>query len=490
LQLLIQLQLYAKVFKTGERLLSEAATALGFKSPQSGKGSLVAINTLSFGRDEIVQMPGQPAALEYGILKGDVGLSRIEPLSSLSSATASVEGKTKGVFLLSNDQYAVEVSSGVITSLYDKTADREVIPKGAKANQLVIYDDKPLYWQAWDVEVYHLASREELHATSETTISEKGPHRVSVVTSTKISESSWIKTTISLSAALPAVPSHVEVAAEVEWREDKRFLKVEFPVDVRNTEASYETQFGIVRRPTHYNTSWDMAKFEVCCHKWADLSEATYGVSILNDCKYGFATQGNVMRLSLLRAPKAPDAHADMGRHHFRYAIMPHAGPLDARTVKAGIAFNNPVTAPHVVKGVPSASLFPFTSSALSSYIYTHESPSSAGELLSSIRLHPSSSPGLILDTIKRGEDDEDVTRGVLPARKGRSVILRIYDSLGGKCRGRVVFGEMLKVQGVRRCNVLEDDEKETLTLKAGQGPSEVDIEVGAFEVVTLRVEL
>lgn len=103
------------------------------------------------------------------------------------------------------------------------------------------------------------------------------------------------------------------MASEVEWHEKWKFLKVEFPVDITNTEASYETQYGIIRRPTHYNTSWDMAKFEVCCHKWADLSENGYGVSILNDSKYGFATCGNMMRLSLLRSPKAPDAHADMG---------------------------------------------------------------------------------------------------------------------------------------------------------------------------------
>lgn len=497
--LILLLKLYAKVFETGEQLLSEAAAALGFEKPKKGNGDFVAINTLAWAREEIVRIPGESETPEYGLLKGDVGVSKIKPLASATYTTASVKETSKGVFILSNDQYAVEVSSGVITSLYDKTADREIIPKGSKANQLVIFDDKPLYWQAWDVEVFHLGSREELHATSDTTILEEGPHRVSVVTTTKISDSSWIKTTVSLSAALPAVPSYVEVAAEVEWHEDKKFLKVEFPVDVRNTEASYETQFGIVRRPTHYNTSWDMAKFEVCCHKWADLSEATYGVSILNDCKYGFATQGNVMRLSLLRAPKAPDGHADMGRHHFRYAIMPHSGPLDARTVKAGFAFNNPISAPHsasasdvdTIKGAAPNSLFPFTSSDLSSYIYTHASPASAAELLSSIRLHPASSPGLILDTIKRGEDDKDISRGILPARKGRSVILRIYDALGGKARARIVFGEVLKVQGVRRCNALEDDEKEQLVMKSsGNGPSEVEIELRAFEVVTLRVEL
>jgi alpha-mannosidase len=220
----------------------------------------------------------------------------------------------KGIYQLSNSRFDVEIAGGVITSIYDKTAKREVIAKGGKANQLVIFDDKPLYWQAWDVEVYHLNSRQEL-PTSSSRIAEHGPHCVSVVTETKISEESWVKTTVSLSATTDKNSSSINVEAEVEWRETMKFLKVEFPVDVSNTEASYETQFGIVRRPTHYNTSWDMAKFEVCCHKWADLSESGYGVSVLNDSKYGFATCGNLMRLSLLRAPKAPDAHADMGKH-------------------------------------------------------------------------------------------------------------------------------------------------------------------------------
>ena len=208
----------------------------------------------------------------------------------------------------------MKISNGIITSLYDLRKDREIIPEGGKANQFVIFDDKPLYWQAWDVEVYHLNSRKELE-NSNTTISEHGPHRASITTETKISESSWIKTTISLSATTrDDENSFIEMHSEVEWRESMKFLKVEFPVDITNTEASYETQYGIIRRPTHYNTNWDMAKFEVCCHKWADLSESTYGVSVLNDSKYGFATAGNLMRLSLLRAPKAPDAHADMGK--------------------------------------------------------------------------------------------------------------------------------------------------------------------------------
>ena len=91
--------------------------------------------------------------------------------------------------------------------------------------------------------------------------------------------------------------------------------------------------------------SWDMAKFEVCCHKFADLSEAGYGVSILNDSKYGFATCGNLMRLSLIRAPKAPDAHADMGRHHIKWAIMPHPRGIEQRHRSGGIQFQSPAKA-------------------------------------------------------------------------------------------------------------------------------------------------
>ena len=224
----------------------------------------------------------------------------------------SIEEIEKGVFRLENDHYEILVENGCITSLIDIAEDRQIVAKGAKANQFVIFDDKPLYWQAWDVEVYHVRSRKELHGSSSHII-EEGPHRVGLMTETKISEHSWIKTTISLAASLDDQPSYIEMASEVEWRESMQFLKVEFPVDITNTEASYETQYGVVRRPTHYNTSWDMAKFEVCCHRWADLSENGYGVSILNDSKYGFATSGNMMRLSLLRSPKAPDAHADMG---------------------------------------------------------------------------------------------------------------------------------------------------------------------------------
>ncbi len=307
-------ELYAKVFKTGVKVMKEALSTLGF----SRHGVTTAINTLPWPRAEIVKIPTglESDGSEYVLVRGNTGIIPAESLSESSKnvrSSASIKEIKKGVFELSNTQYILRVEGGAITSLFDCSEKREIIAKGGKANQLVIFDDKPLYWQAWDVEVYHLESREEL-PPGKSEIVEHGPYRVSLVTETKISEHSWIKTTISLAASIEGHPSYVEMASEVEWRENMKFLKVEFPVDIVNTEASYETQYGIIRRPTHYNTSWNMAKFEVCSHKWADLSENGYGVSIINDSKYGFATCGNVMRLSLLRAPKAPDAHADMGK--------------------------------------------------------------------------------------------------------------------------------------------------------------------------------
>lgn len=206
-----------------------------------------------------------------------------------------------------------------------------------------------------------------------------------------------------------------------------------------------------------------MAKFEVCCHKFADLSEANYGVSVLNDSKYGFATCGNLMRLSLLRSPKAPDAHADMGRHHIKWAIMPHMGPLGADTVRTAHNFNNPL---NLVSLAGPA---------------TFET-----DLFTSIALTGSSS--LVLDCIKRGEDDEDVSRGELPKRKGRSVILRIYESMGGKSRGTIET--TLPVKSICKCNVLEDDGEHCKLSSSDGSGGKCDIELRAFEVATYRLQL
>ncbi|KAF7122120.1 hypothetical protein CNMCM5793_000076 [Aspergillus hiratsukae] len=450
-------KLYADAFASGERLLKGALSALGFlheaSSPDDDQGR-IALNTLPWPRKELVQLPSS----QYAVIKGVFGVASVEDLPATpAEPVVCVAEVRNGVFELSNGHYKLEIENGSIISLVDLLSDnRQVLSPGGKANQFVIFDDKPLYRQAWDVEVYHLNSRKELQG-GPSAIAEQTPYRASIVTKTIISERSWLKSTISLHAPIGDEPSRIEIDTEVEWHEDMKFLKVEFDVNVTNTEASYETQYGIAKRPTHYNTQWDMAKFEVCCHKWADLSENGYGVSILNDSKYGFSTCGRLMRLSLLRSPKAPDACADMGRHHIRYAIFPHRGPLGSKTVRAGYNFNNPM---RLLPGQPGRG---------------------ACASLDDITLTGNES--LILDAIKRGEDDEDVSLGDFNPRKGQSIILRVFESLGGHATG--LIKTTLPVVNVWKCNILEDDE-EPLEIRDGN----IGIALRAFEVATFRLQL
>ncbi|KAI8311850.1 Alpha-mannosidase [Colletotrichum sp. SAR11_240] len=451
-------KIYSNVFQIRDTLLQDIYSTLSVfegPKPRFADDEQLALNTLAWPRKEVLSASNGSVVIAEG---NGTFLSIQDTPTATAKKLVTVEEISEGVFKLQNSRFSVIVERGCITSLYDYSTKRQVL--AGKANQFVIFDDKPIYWQAWDVEVFHLETREELHGST-TSILEDGPLKVSVVTKTKISDVSSIKTTISLSAPFDepfdeeASPSYVECTAEVDWHETMKFLKVEFPVDVRHHEASYDTQYGVIRRPTHYNTSWDMAKFEVCSHKYADLSEYGYGVSILNDSKYGFATVGNIMRLSLLRSAKAPDDQADMGKHTIRWAILPHEGPLGPDTVRAAFNFNNPLKLMWM----------------------------SADSPLRGFPVVLDGDKNLILDTIKRGEDDEDVSSGDLPVRPGKSVIVRIYESLGG--RGRATVQTRWNLKSVHKTNLLEDDEADVPLV---DGKFEVDL--GPFQLQTFRLVL
>lgn len=454
-----QLQLYAGVFKTGHKLLKELYDFFGIADVQAATiDEAVAVNTLPWHRKELVEISDG----RVGVACGDGQVLQLRTFHVDEEKPAvTVSESAAEVFVLENDQLRVVIEKGVITSLRDRANDREVIEQGGEANKFVIFDDIPLYWQAWDVEVYHLGTKRQLKY-GKTRIHEKKAHKVTLVTDIIISENSSLKSYITLGASLKGQPSQVDCSAEVEWHENSKFLKVEFPVDVVNTEASYETAYSITKRPTHYNTSWDMAKFEVCCHKFADLSEHNYGVSILNDSKYGFATAGKMMRLSLLRSPKAPDAHADMGRHLIRWAIFPHKDALGSPTVRAAYAFNNPLK------------LCSGSKETIASY-------SSCPIKL----VNEDSSESLVLDAIKRGHDDEDVTRNDkgLRVNAGQSIILRVYESLGGHSRG--TFHTKFDIKRATKVNILEDEINE-IPVKDGKIP----IKLRPFEVATFKLQL
>ncbi|XP_068208196.1 alpha-mannosidase 2C1-like [Palaemon carinicauda] len=209
-------------------------------------------------------------------------------------------------------------------------------------NKINLYDDIPLYWDAWDTMDYHLETEQHLNhegvqLVQEMEIVESGPLLVKLRWHMKISEHSSLRQDIELTAVNP----YLTFNTYVDWHEKHKFLKVSFDTGLHAKKATFDSQFGHVERPTHSNTTWDSAKFEVCGHKWADISEHNFGVAVLNDSKYGWTCKGSKLSLSLLRSPKAPDDKCDMGAHTFKYALMPHDGSFQkAQVQKKAYEFN------------------------------------------------------------------------------------------------------------------------------------------------------
>ena len=244
-------------------------------------------------------------------------------------------------------------------SILDKAARRQVLAPGARGNRFQLHPDYPNFYDAWDIDRFAFDQVVDLDAVESIELEEAGPLRAGIRVTRRFGDSRLTQL-----IRLDAGSRFIEFDTEVDWHETNRLLKVAFPVDVRSLRATYEIQYGHVERPTHANTSWDVARFEVCAHKWADLSEPGYGVALLNDCKYGYDIAGNVIRLSLLRATTWPDPVADRGHHRFTYRLLPHQGDLrDAGVIDAGYDLNVPL---RVVAAPPHAGTTGRTGSMLS----------------------------------------------------------------------------------------------------------------------------
>ncbi len=228
---------------------------------------------------------------------------------------------------------------GCSRSVWDVPLDREVMADGERGNLFQLHEDHPQAFDAWNVDRAYLDLVEDLIAVESIDVVERDPLRAGVRLVRRFGKSTIIQT-----MRLAAGARRIDFHTEVDWHERHRFLKVAFPVAVRSARATYEIQHGHIERPTVVNTSWDEARFEVCAHRWADLSEAGYGVALLNDCKYGYDIRGHVMRLSLLRAPVYPDPEADQGRHRFAYALLPHPGPFQDSVIAQAEFFNLPLS--------------------------------------------------------------------------------------------------------------------------------------------------
>jgi alpha-mannosidase len=324
--------------------------------------------------------------------------------------------------------------SGALTRLYDKRCGREVLAPGAVGNDLQLLQDGPEQEDAWNVHETSDKRRYPWEGETSLSVRESGPVRV-VVRVTRQHRETTLEQDVILYAGLP----RLDFVTRVDWQVRQTLLKVAFPLDLRTTRATYEMQFGAYERPTHRNTSWDQQKFEVAGHRWADLSESGYGVSLLNDCRYGWDARENVLRLTLLRGTTWPDPQADRGAHEFTYALLPHAGGwVEAETVRRAWELN-----------VPGRAM--------------------AGSWLADSRSFLSrEGAAAIVETLK-------------PAEDGRGLILRVYEPHGA--RGTVTVRLGFGVQPILACNLVEEDGEEV----ALEGEA-FRFELRPFQIRTFRL--
>jgi alpha-mannosidase len=247
-----------------------------------------------------------------------------------------------GAWVLRNARLrvAIDKQTGCITSLFDIRAQFETLAPGACGNQLQAFKDTPKDYDAWNIDPGTLDQPPTLLTKADSVEMVGAFTSNRSVRVTRTWQNSKSVQTISLQG------DQVDIDNEIDWHEAHVLLKAAFPLAASGPFATYEIPYGTIERPTTRNNSWEKAQFEVAAMRWADLGDGKHGLSVLNNSKYGYDAVGNTLRITLLRSPKWPDPDADMGHHHFHYALYPHAGTWkDALTVRHGYEYNYPLTA-------------------------------------------------------------------------------------------------------------------------------------------------
>jgi alpha-mannosidase len=288
---------------------------------------LLLSSTPSVGYENYFVRPANAAPATHSVLKANTG----------------ADGMT-----LENEfiRVKVDLQTGCMTSLYDKRSSTESLapaetetggPKNATCgNLLQTFVDKPQQWDAWNIDADFEDHHWDLDKADEVNLVESGPLRAIIRVKNHFQNSTFVRD-ITLYAGVP----RVDVKMQADWHEKHILLKVAFPVSAHSDKATFEIPYGSVERPTTRNTPAEKAQFEVPALRWADISDGKHGFSLLNDCKYGYDSKGNVLRLSLLRSPEWPDPHADEGHHEFTYSLYPHGkGWKDALTMRRGYELN------------------------------------------------------------------------------------------------------------------------------------------------------
>jgi alpha-mannosidase len=403
-----------EVYDDAERQLAEVQAAA---NALCGDGN-VPVNTIGFARREVVERDGVLHVVEtpsYGF--GEV----VEADDSVQ-----IDG-----LVLENGHLRAKLSpDGTVVSLIDKAAGRETLAE--PANRLELYEDRPIAFEAWDIDPFHLETRRDCPPAERYELVTDSPLRAEIAFERAIGDKSRMRQVVRLDAGSRRLEFH----ATVDWQESRTLLKVCFSLLVRAPNATYEMPFGYAERPTHYSTSFDRAKYEVPGHRWADLSEHGFGAAVLTDSKYGYSCYGGDLRISLLRAPESPAPGADRGQHTFAYALFPHAGGWrEAGVVAEGLRFNVPVR-------------------------WSSGEPGSFASV---------DDPNLVLDTIKRAEDSE-------------ALVLRLYEAHGARGTARLRLAAPL--ESARLANALEDD-GEPLSVADGT----IEISYRPHQIITVKVD-
>lgn len=338
---------------------------------------------------------------------------------------------------ISTPRYYIEWNEyGQLTSIYDKENKREVLAKGERGNVLQMFEDKPMAHEAWDIDIFYQEKMREVKDLQSVELIEDGNIKAVIRFKYK-----YMNTTISQDMIVYASSNRIDFKTNVDWREKKQLLKVAFVVDIRSTMATYDVQFGNVKRPTHWNTSWDRARFESVAQQWVDLSERNYGVSLLNNCKYGHDIKDNVMRLTLLKSATHPDPVQDQGEQNFTYSLLPHSGDfIDGNTVKHAYELNQPLKSiKGMLKSDVKKQLFKFNDT------------------------------NILVDAIKKAEDED-------------MIIIRFHDYSGS--RQNVSIDSDYEITGWMETNLMEKP------IENLRNENSINVVVNPYEIKTLMIKM
>jgi len=398
---------YAGVSSTTTAIIEQAQHRLS-AAIDAPAGALLLWNPLSWPRSALIELDQAVADtlnLPQQPLEGQRALVQAPEVPAFGYQTCLPQpkerdpGATRPFLQVSTERietafYSMHLNErGQITRLFDKTAfagaGRELMRPGERANVFQMFEDRPLNFDAWDIDAVYEQKQWELDQLEQAEVIEYGPLRAGV----RFQWSYQDRTRISQRLYIYAHSRRIDFVTDVEWQERQTLLKAAFPTDIHSGHATAEVQFGNVERPTHRNTSWDQARFETCAHKWVDLSEGNYGVALLNDGKYGYDVHDRTLRLTLLKGAISPDAHADLGTHQFTYALLPHEGGwYQAGVHRAAYELNYPVLA---------------SISGGQVWQQGQEASLIQGQMPRSLSLLQIDAPNIMIETVKCAEDSE-----------------------------------------------------------------------------------